>query len=140
MFFVNWYHSLVSFTTVDRWAFTAVLSIIAVLVLLLIYLFAEGITLRKVGFYGALAFLVLFILANVFAYQQKRMLENRKGAVVTASSVNVLKSPADKADTAFVLHEGTRVDITDKSIKGWCGVRVADGREGWMQTDKMEEI
>ena len=140
MFFVNWYHSLVSFTTVDRWAFTAVLSIIAVLVLLLIYLFAEGITLRKVGFYGALTFLVLFILANVFAYQQKRMLENRKGAVVTASSVNVLKSPADKADTAFVLHEGTRVDITDKSIKGWCGVRIADGREGWMQTDKMEEI
>ena len=140
MFFVNWYHSLVSFTTVDRWAFTAVLSIIAVLVLLLIYLFAEGITLRKVGFYGALTFLVLFILANVFAYQQKRMLENRKGAVVTASSVNVLKSPADKADTAFVLHEGTRVDIADKSIKGWCGVRIADGREGWMQTDKMEEI
>jgi tetratricopeptide (TPR) repeat protein len=140
MFFVNWYQSLVTLTTVDRWAFTAVLSIVLVLVLLLVFLFAESITLRKMGFYGAVAFLVLFILANVFAYQQKRMLENRKGAIVTASSVNVMKSPADKADTSFVLHEGTRVDITDKSIKGWCGIRIADGREGWMQADKMEEI
>ena len=140
MFFVNWYQSLVTLTTVDRWAFTAVLSIVLVLVLLLVFLFAESITLRKMGFYGAVVFLVLFILANVFAYQQKRMLENRKGAIVTASSVNVMKSPADKADTSFVLHEGTRVDITDKSIKGWCGIRIADGREGWMQADKMEEI
>ena len=140
MFFVNWYQSLVTLTTVDRWAFTAVLSIVLVLVLLLVFLFAESITLRKMGFYGAVVFLVLFILANVFAYQQKRMWENRKGAIVTASSVNVMKSPADKADTSFVLHEGTRVDITDKSIKGWCGIRIADGREGWMQADKMEEI
>ena len=140
MFFVNWYQSLVTLTTVDRWAFTAVVSIVLVLVLLLIFLFAESIVLRKMGFYGAVVLFVVFILANVFAYQQKRMLENRKGAIVTASSVNVLKSPADKADTAFVLHEGTRVDITDKSIKGWCGIRIADGREGWMSADKMEEI
>ena len=140
MFFVSWYQSLVTLTTVDRWAFTAVLSIVLVLVLLLIFLFAESIVMRKIGFYGAVVFLVVFILANVFAYQQKRMLENRQGAIVVTSSVNVLKSPADKADTAFVLHEGTRVDITDKSIKGWCGIRIADGREGWMKADKMEEI
>ena len=140
MFFVSWYQSLVTLTTVDRWAFTAVLSIVLVLVLLLIFLFAESIVMRKIGFYGAVAFLVVFILANVFAYQQKRMLENRQGAIVVTSSVNVQKSPADKADTAFVLHEGTRVDITDKSIKGWCGIRIADGREGWMKADKMEEI
>ena len=69
MFFVGWYHSLVNLTSVDRWAYTAVVSIILVLVLLLMYLFAENITLRKIGFYGAVASLLLFLLANLFAFQ-----------------------------------------------------------------------
>ena len=140
MFFLGWYQSLVQFTTVDRWAYIAVGSIILVLVLLLIYLFAEGIALRKVGFFGAVAFFFLFLFANLFAYQQKRMLEHRKGAIITSSLVNVRKSPNNKSEEAFVLHEGTRVDISDKSIKGWCGVRIADGREGWLPADVMEEI
>ena len=140
MFFVGWYHSLVNLTSVDRWAYTAVVSIILVLVLLLMYLFAENITLRKIGFYGAVASLLLFLLANLFAFQQKRMLEDRCGAIVMSSSVNVRKSPAEKAEAAFVLHEGTRVDITDKSIKGWREVRLADGREGWVEDGKIEEI
>ena len=140
MFFVGWYHSLVNLTSVDRWAYTAVVSIILVLVLLLMYLFAENITLRKIGFYGAVASLLLFLLANLFAFQQKQMLENRCGAIVVSSSVNVRKSPADKAEATFVLHEGTRVDITDKSIKGWREIQLADGREGWVEDGKIEEI
>jgi len=140
MFFVGWYQSLVNFTSVDRWAKMAVVSIILVLTLLLLYLFADNITLRKVGFFGAVAFLLLFIFANIFAYQQKRQLENRNGAIVVSSSVSIYKSPADNADTSFVLHEGTRVDITDRSIKGWREVRIADGREGWLHENTIEEI
>ena len=140
MFFVGWYQSLVNFTSVDRWAKMAVVSIILVLTLLLLYLFADNITLRKVGFFGAVAFLLLFIFANIFAYQQKRQLENRNGAIVVSSSVSIYKSPADNADTPFVLHEGTRVDITDRSIKGWREVRIADGREGWLHENTIEEI
>ena len=106
----------------------------------MLYLFADNITLRKVGFFGAVAFLLLFIFANIFAYQQKRQLENRNGAIVVSSSVSIHKSPADNADTSFVLHEGTRVDITDRSIKGWREVRIADGREGWLHENTIEEI
>jgi len=140
LFIVNWYRAIVNLTSVDRWAAIAVASIVVVLLLLLLYLFAESLALRKVGFYGAVTLFVLFLLANLFAYQQKRMLENRKGAIVVASSVNVKKSPAENAEAAFVLHEGTKVDITDTTIKGWYEVKVPDGREGWMQVDKLEKI
>ncbi len=140
MIFVGWYHSLVNFTSVDRWAYVAVVSIILALTLLLLYLFAERMILRKVGFFGAVAFFLLFIFANLFAYQQKRQLENRKGAIVVSSSVSIRKQPADNAETVFVLHEGTRVDITDRSIKGWKEVQSPDGREGWVQDNTLEEI
>ena len=140
MFFVSWYNALVNFTSVDRWATIAVVSIILVLTLLLLYLFAESVALRKTGFFGALVFLLLFIMANIFAFQQKRMLENRNGAIIVSPSVTVRKSPAGNAETAFVLHEGTRVDITDKSIKGWKEIKMPDGREGWLTNDNIEEI
>lgn len=140
MFFVTWYQSLVNLTSVDRWAYVAIVSIILVLLLVLIYLFADNLRLRKVGFFGAIAFLVLFILANIFAYQQKRQLENRNGAIVIAPSASVKKTPADNSETTFVLHEGTKVKITDKSISKWVEIEIADGRNGWVTNDRIEEI
>ena len=140
MFFVTWYHALVHLTSVDRWAFIAVLSIIVALILVLAYLFAPSVRWQKIGFYGAASLLVLFLLANLFAFEQKRQLANSRSAIITSSSVNVMKTPSDKAASDFVLHEGTKVNIVDTSIKGWRNIRVADGREGWVKDGKMEDI
>ncbi len=140
MFFVTWYHALVNLTSVDNWARIAIVCIVMALLLLLVYLFAEAVNWRKVGFFGALTCFVVFLLANLFAYQQRDRLQNRREAVVIALSASVQKSPSDNSEAAFVLHEGTKVSVTDPSIKGWSGVRLADGREGWIQNDKLEEI
>ena len=139
-FLQNWYEALANFTSVDRWAYLAVTSIILVLLLLMMYLFADRITLRKIGFFGALIFFLLFVFANIFAFQQKKMVEQRNGAIVTASSADVKKSPGDTSDTAFVIHEGTRVNIQDNSIKGWNEVKIADGRIGWIKSKDIEKI
>ena len=140
MFFVTWYHALVNFTSVDSWARLAIVSIVLVLLLVLLYLFAPSINLRKVGFFGAIIFLVLFLLSNLFAYQQKQLLINRCGAIVVAPTVNVKKTPSASSNDSFVIHEGTRVTITDKSIKGWRNVSLDDGREGWVLERQIEEI
>lgn len=140
MFFVTWYKALVNFTSVDNWAKAGIASIIVALLLVLVFLFGPSVRSRKVGFFGAAAFLILFLLCNLFAYQQEQELVNRKGAIVISSSVNVKKTPAANSSDAFILHEGTRVDITDKGMKNWRGIRVADGREGWVMTSQLEEI
>lgn len=140
MFFVTWYRSLVNYTNVDNWATTAIVSIVLALLLVLLYLFGPRMILRKIGFFGAILFLFVFLFSNLFAYQQKQQLENRTGAIVIAPSVNVKKTPARNGTDQFVIHEGTHVDITDKSMTGWRGVRLDDGREGWIQTNKIEEI
>ena len=140
MFFVTWYHSLVNFTSVDRWANTAIVSIIMALLLILVFLFAPQMWARKSGFYGSAAFLLLFAFANLFAFQQKHELETKQGAIVIAPTVNVKKTPAASGTDVFVIHEGTRVDITDRGMKQWRGIKLADGREGWLKTSQIEEI
>lgn len=140
MFFVTWYNSLVNFTSVDRWANTAIISIVMALLLILVFLFAPQMWARKSGFYGSAVFLLLFAFANLFAFQQKHELETKQGAIVIAPTVNVKKTPAASSTDVFVIHEGTRVDITDRGMKQWRGIKLADGREGWLKTSQIEEI
>ena len=140
MFFVTWYKSLVNFTSVDNWAKTGILCIVMALLLVLLYLFGPQLMLRKIGFFGGLAFFVIFLLSNLFAFQQKQALDNRTGAIIMAPSVNIKKTPAKNSADQFVLHEGTRVDIIDKGMTDWRCIRVGDGREGWIETKAIEEI
>ena len=140
MFFVTGYHSLVNSKSIDQWAYLAIGSIIAMLVLVLFYLFSGNMILRKIGFFGAAFMLVLFILSNVFAYQQRNQLRERDTAIVTTPTVNVRKTPKVDATAVFVIHEGTKVKVIDKSISDWISIKLADGREGWLQTSQVEEI
>jgi hypothetical protein len=111
-----------------------------VLVLVLVYLFTEKIWKRKIGFLGGIFFLILFVFANVFAYQQRCELTERNGAIVVVPSVPVKETPATNSTSLFYLHEGTRVEITDRSLNQWRGIRLADGREGWLTSNQIEQI
>ena len=110
------------------------------ILLALLYLFAERIWLRKSGFFGALTFLILFGLCNLFAAQQKDALIHRTGAVITASAVTAKSTPASNGTDLFNLHEGTKVEILDDSMRDWKEVKVADGKRGWIQSKQMEII
>lgn len=140
MFFTSWYHSLVYFTSIDTWAVVGLVSIAVVLFLVLCYLFGQRMLLRKIGFYGAVVLLIVALLSIFFAKQQKYMLDHRCGAIVISPTVSVKKTPSPTSSDEFVIHEGTKVDITDKTIKGWYCIRLGDGREGWVNVKQLEEI
>ena len=140
MFFVTWYHSLVNFTSVDGWARLALITLALAIVLVLVYLFTEPVWLRKAGFFGAFALLAVFVVANIFAYAQKQSFVERSGAIIMAPAATVKSTPAKQGTDLFLLHEGTRVDITDGSMRQWKRIRVADGKEGWIETSQIEVI
>lgn len=140
MFFVTWYRALVNMQSVDAWARLALISLAIAIVLALAYLFADRIWLRKVGFFGAVALLLVFVLSNVFAWQQKQGLDHRSGAVIIRSAVNVKSTPSKNGTDLFILHEGTRVTIIDSTMKGWKEIRVDDGKQGWLETTEIEII
>ena len=140
MFFVTWYRSLVRLMSVDAWARTALVSLLVAMLLALVYLFAQRIWLRKVGFFGGILFLVVFVAANVFGFQQQHSLLHRTGAIVIRSAVSVKSTPSQNGTDLFILHEGTRVNIIDDSMRGWREIRVADGKSGWVEIKEIEMI
>ena len=140
MFFVTWYHALVNIMSVDGWARTSIATFALAIVLALAYLFSARIWVRKVGFFGGLAFIAIFLLANLFAYQQRRELADRTGAIIISSAVPVKSTPSKSGTDLFILHEGTKVEITDGTMRDWKEIRVADGKAGWIETSKIEII
>jgi tetratricopeptide (TPR) repeat protein len=140
MFFVTWYRSLVNIMSVDGWGRTALISLALVIVLFLVYLFSARVWMQKVGFFGGAALLLLFVLSNFFAWQQRQQLLYRQGAIVVAPSVTVKSTPAQNGTDLFILHEGTKVVITDGSMKNWREIRLADGKKGWIESKKIELI
>lgn len=140
MFFITWYKSLVNLTSVDGWARTSIISIAAALVLVLCYLFAHKVLLSKIGFYGAAILVVVFILSNIFAYEQKCLLTNNTGAIVISPSASLRKTPVANSENNTIIHEGTRLEIVDDTMKDWKQVKLEDGREGWVLSSQIERI
>ena len=140
MFFISWFRSAANLATVDGWATMVLLSAALLGCCILLYFFSSRILVRKVGFGCAIAFAILFVLSNIFALYQKNALTSKEGAIIMAPAANLKKTPIRSGADEAVLHEGTRVDIADRSIKGWLGVKLADGREGWIEENTVEEI
>ena len=140
MFFVTWYRSLLNMASVDGWARMALCSLALAIILALVYLFSDPVWLRKIGFFGAIILLVCFLLGNVFAWQQRSEAFNRKGAIVIQSAVTVKSTPAKDGTDLFILHEGTKVRVTDGSMREWKEIRVPDGKVGWVESSQIEMI
>lgn len=140
MFFITWYKTLVNLTGVDVWARIAIVSLCFALILVLCYLFGHRLILRKIGFYGAMVLLVIFVLSNIFAYEQKETLTRRTGAIIISPSVALKKTPVANGEQTTIIHEGSRVEIIDDTLKDWKQVELEDGREGWLQISQIERI
>ncbi|MCD8289379.1 MAG: BatD family protein [Prevotella sp.] len=140
VFFVTWFKSLANICHSDVWTRISIACFILMLLLLLAYLFAPRLWMVKTGFYAAVVCAVLFAATTLLAWQQKRLGQNRDGAIIISPAVVVKKTPSEGSGNVMTLHEGTRVDITDRDIKGWRGVRLSDGREGWLRSEAIEEI
>ena len=96
--------------------------------------------LRKTGFYSFIVFFLLVILGNVCGYQQRYYAQNRNSGIIMSSAVTVKSTPAENGNDLFVIHEGTKVEIQDSTLKEWCEIKIADGKVGWIRKDVMEVI
>ena len=140
MFFITWFRGLLNIMDVDSWAMCSIISLILSLILLLVFLFISSDRLRLVSFWSGCAMLLLCLLSIVFAFVLKHYEKNSLGAIVVSPTVNVKKTPSENGSDSFVIHEGTHVTITDKTLEQWRSVVLDDGRTGWLLTNEIEEI
>ena len=140
MFFVTWYKALVNLFGVDSWAVIGLLCLLLSMVMSCVFFLSTTPVRRKWGFFAGLFFLCIFIFSIVFAHQQKSELCQKNGAIIITPTVSVKKTPSESGTETFVIHEGTKVFVTDHSMRSWYNVKLEDGREGWIKSNQLELI
>lgn len=134
-----WFESIRNIASSNAWALFAIITFLTFLIGIFTYIFTKNITIRKIGFFGAVIMLILSLFANIAAYKQKDKIENRNHAIIMSPSITVKSSPADSGTDLFILHEGTKVKVTDK-VGDWSEIKIDDGNSGWIPSSKMEII
>ena len=81
--------------------------------------------------------LVLVLLGGSYASRELERL-GMGTALVTADEAEVRTGPGDYAIT-FSLHDGSRLKLIE-AREGWYEIRLADGKRGWIERNKVERI
>lgn len=140
IFIVTWINTIRDLMSETSWSVFAISCFILFILGTSAYIFGGKLVLRKTGFSFAVVFLILTVVANLFADSQKDKLVDRRGAIIMQESVTVKSTPDNSGTDLFVLHEGTKVFINDNSMKGWKEVSLEDGTRGWVPTESIEVI
>ena len=139
-FLRTWMRKLCWTLPSDAWAWISMVLFALLLALVLVFVLAHGSSARKWGFFAGIPVAILLIFTIIFAAWQRRDYLRADDAVVMRPVVSVKSAPSG-ADTKdlFILHEGTCVQLLD-SVGDWYGIRLEDGREGWVRRDEIEII
>jgi tetratricopeptide (TPR) repeat protein len=140
IFFVSWIKDWRNSKSVDTWGECGIVFFILFVVALYFFVFSKKTILKRSGLIGGFFFLIVVIVANLFASQQKKIFLNHETAIVVSPGVTVRNTPSDSGTSLFVLHEGSKILISDDSMKEWKKIRLEDGKVGWVPASDIEII
>ena len=145
--FSNWVDRTVSRLSSNTWAIIAIITFLLFLAGVAVYLFMDSVLMRKIGFFGGAVVLMASILANLAAFHVYHKATSGNGAIVMPESVTLStapREPRDKEEEAFMLQQGTRVEIidsvADKDRGKWLQVSTAGGHKAWINAKDIEVI
>ncbi len=132
------YHRLGAFHY-NTWAWVAVIFSFLILICFAVYYFAAGTLVKRIFFIGI--FVAVFGVAfSIFAAIFVQSHQNAKNpAIIFDEVVSVKAEPSDDAADAFVLHAGTKVNVTE-TLEGWKKVQLPDDSVGWLPKKAIKEV
>lgn len=139
-FLMEWLESVINLLSISSWSILAVVSFVAMLFTLLLFLFGKSIASKKTGFIIALFSLFITIFANLSALHLYHYLTERNDAVIMEPSVTAKSTPSNSGTELFVIHEGRKVKISDDSMREWTEIELEDGNKGWIPSSSLERI
>ena len=124
---------LVSALSTTGWAWLSIISITLCLTLAFLFFITGNMIVKRLGFFGAIIFLISFIGSMVLGYTALRHKQQIKFAIITGREVKIHDEPASDSSSKFSLHEGTKVKVLENNEE-WTNIKLENGNEGWVKT------
>ena len=131
LFIVEWTQAVVNLTTPRGWRTMLLVLVVLFCVAAYFFFVAKDYRLRKAMFITGSALALLILISAVDATISANNVTKNNEAIVTAPLIVVKGSPDAKSVDKFILHEGTKLTITDRQ-DDWWQIEIADGKSGWV--------
>lgn len=136
-FFAKWYESLSGVLTYDGWALLAVLFAMLFVLLFLGYYFSFSEKRKRLLFTSSIASVILLLGSLAIAFMTFNDCEADKPAIIFAESTEIRSEPNMGSETAFTLHEGTKVQVIADD-GDWLRIQLIDGKDGWIPSEDLK--
>ncbi len=123
----------------DAWAKTSVVFVMLFVVLFIAYYFTYSTSKKRIAFLTSNASLLLAIVSLVFSFHKFKLVSNDQPAIVFAQETKIKSEPNLRSTEAFVLHEGTKVQVLD-TVSNWKKIKLSDGKTGWIANDDIKML
>lgn len=115
----------------DSWAWGAVVFAFLALITFAGYYLLKKEKHKRIFFAGLCLSVLLFIVSMASAAFLYSAAAEDNPAIVFSTTANVKTDPDKEAEDAFIIHEGTKVQVGDMG-GDWAKIRLEDNREGWI--------
>ncbi|WP_196886976.1 tetratricopeptide repeat protein [Aureivirga sp. CE67] len=124
----------------NQWAWIAVVGAFVCAIFFLIYYFSYT-SKKKLLFFNVSIFaFIVFGISFFFAIKNHSLITKTKEAIIFSEKIPVKESPKMNSETLYDLHEGTKVLVIDSMEDGWSKIKIANGSEGWVQSESFREF
>lgn len=123
----------------NYWGWGAIVLCFASMALFTLYKISSTRRNKLIGFVLGLTSLILSLIVLVLAIVQTNYVQTHDSGVIMKQSVTLLNAPTEDAESAFILHEGTKAEVKSNA-NGWFEVIYSDGKIGWVNETEFELI
>lgn len=139
IFYQRWWNKLVLIQSVDGWARTGIFSLLASLMVLIWFFFSRTPAQKKISFLLTVIFILFTSLGFYLANRQYKDFFLSRDAIVFSSRVAVKSGPGELSPDLFVIHEGTKVRITEE-LGDWLEIKLENGHVGWLKQSHVRAV
>jgi len=123
----------------NSWAWVAVFGSFFMVLFFIGYYFSYRTILKRTFFGGMFVSVLVLILAIFAAISEKNNELLFRPAIVFDEVLEVKAEPKSDAPNAFVLHEGTKVEVKE-DLDNWRKIALPDGTDGWIRKNSIKEL
>ncbi len=123
----------------NSWAWVAVFGSFFILLFFIGYYFSHRTLLKRIFFGGMFLSGIVLVLAIFASISEKTNDELFRPAIVFDEMVAVKAEPKTESSDAFILHEGTKVEVKE-NLDEWRRIALPDGTDGWIKASSIKEL
>ncbi len=139
LFFKRWWNRIYNMFTADVWAKIAIGLFVITLILAATFFLSRQKRTKKISFWFGMLMLILTIFGFVMASQKYYYTRADNEAIIFTPTLTVKSAPNANSVDLFVIHEGTKVEITDE-VGDWYEIKIANGSIGWLPKSSVKTI